>query len=136
MKKLADAIKIKYGKSQNKNEIKSLLDYIEGLHKELIILKRDSGDVGLTGTKLSDIPGVSYSTDEPTRWLIEELLKAMALLDEFAYVADKIPRDASIISSAKLNNIRFLHITVRNIQNGGDLIKAFQDVDAFQENLE
>lgn len=135
IRKLADAIKTKYGKSQNKNEVESLLSYIEWLHKSLIILERDNGAVGLAGTKLSDIPGVSYSNGEPTRWFIEELLKAMALLDELAYVADKIPRDAQIISSSKLNNIRFLHVTVRTIQNGGDLIKALQDVDAFQENL-
>ena len=59
----------------------------------------------------------------------------MALLDELAYVADKIPRDVENISSAKLNNVRFLHVTVRNLQNGGDLIKALQEVDAFQEKL-
>lgn len=135
VKKLADAIKAKYGKSQNKNEIQSLLEYIEWLHKALIILERDNGASGLAGTKLSDIPGVSYSTDEPTRWFVEELLKAMAFLDDLAYVADKIPRDAKIISSSKLNNIRFLHVTVRTIQNGGDLIKALQEVDAFQEKL-
>ena len=134
VKKLADAVKAKYGKSQ-KNEISSLLEYIEWLHKALIILERDNGASGLAGTKLSDIPGVSYSNDEPTRWFVEELLKAMALLDELAYVADKIPRDVENISSAKLNNVRFLHVTVRNLQNGGDLIKALQEVDAFQEKL-
>lgn len=132
--KLADDIKNKYGNSSD--NLKFISNYIEWLHVAFSVLKRDSGAKGLSGTKMSDIPCASASSDEPTRWLVGELLKAMEPLDELAYIADKDPYETKKISSAKLDNVRFLHIVIKNLQNGGDLRKAIQEVDAFEGKFE
>lgn len=132
--KLADDIKNNYGNSHESLEVIS--SYIEWIHMAFIILERDTGAKGLSGTKMSDIPCASASSGEPTRWLVGELLKVMEPLDELAYIADKDPYETKKISSAKLDNVRFLHIVMKNLQNGGDFRKAIREVDAFEEKFE
>lgn len=133
IKNLADEIKEKYG--QGSKSLESISTYIEWIHKAFIILERDNGAKGLSMTKTLDISGGSGSPDEPVSWFRGELLKAMESLDELAYIADKTPKEVDIISSAKLDGIRFLHVIVENLKNGGDFRKALQDVDAFEEKL-
>lgn len=130
IKALADGIKEKYGKDSSGME--SISNYIDWIHMTFIILARDTGAKGLSMTKTSDIPGASVSSDEPMRWFAGELLKAMEPIDKLAHIADKTPKEVDIIASAKLDNIRFLHIIIKNLQNGGDFRRALQEVDTFE----
>lgn len=133
IKKLAGEIKEKYG--QDQKNLESISNYIKWIHIAFIVLERDNGAKGLSMTKTLDISGASGSTDEPKYWFRMELLKAMEPLDKLAYIADKTPKEVDIISSAKLLNIRFLHVIVEELKNGGDFRKALQDVDAFEGKL-
>lgn len=134
VKKLATEMEEMYGKDQN--VLESFSNYIYAIHKMCIILERDNGAVALSKIKLSDMPGAMLSVDEPTKWFIAELLKAMKPLDDWAYVSDKTPIEAQKMAYAKLESIRFLHIIVKNLQNGGDLRRAISEVDGFEKLLQ
>lgn len=135
IKNLADEIKEKH--SQDQKSLEAISNYVGWIHKAFIILERDNGAKGLSMTKTLDIlgPPPPSSSVEPVCWFKRELLKAMEPLDKLAYIADKTPKEVDIISSAKLDGIRFLHVIVEELKNGGDFRKAIQEVDAFEEKL-
>lgn len=133
VKKITHIIESQYS---NPDDIVLLVGYIEYIRKAFIILHRDTGDYGLSGTKLSDIPsGISSPGEESTRWFILELSKAMEPVDDLAYVANKTKIEAEKISSIKLESLRFLHVICKNLQNGGDIRKALRDADVFEGDI-
>lgn len=134
IKLLADNTEKKYGK--NMESLESISNHIEWLHMAFIILERDTGAKGLSQIKMSDIPGgATASFNEPTRWFADGLLKAMEPLDDLAHLTDKTLKEIKTISSAKLGNIKLLHVIVENIKNGGDFRKAIGTVKAFEGKL-
>lgn len=130
VRKIVRIIETQYN---NPNQIAPLINYVEKLRQFFIITHRDIGDSGLSGTKLSGIPNV-VATDETTTWFNSELLKALEPLDDISsYTKTKI--EAEKIASTKLESLKFLHVVVKNIQNGGDIRKAIQDADAFEKDI-
>lgn len=130
IKKLADTVKEKYG--NNPYDIKTIETYISWLHEKFLILKKD---FDLSGIKISDIPFAAVAHDRVSEWFIEELLKATEPLDDLAYIEDKTPDEIKRILSAKLSNVKFLHIAVKNLQNGGDFRKAIKEVEEFSSKF-
>ena len=51
------------------------------------------------------------------------------------YMADKTQEEFKIISYVKMNEIRFLHVMIKNLQNGGDCRKAIKEVEDFENKF-
>lgn len=126
IKNLADGVEKKYGQDQKSLELIS--NYIERVHRIFIV----NGMNILSMNKTSDMLGASASSDEPIRWFEGDLLKVMEPLDGLACIPNKNPIEVRKISSAKLDGIRFLHVTVEELNNGGDFRKALRDVNIFE----